>query len=337
MSLLDSIKDTVVKYLPRKEEPLPKPGMGSLVHEEDMIISKPTIVCHASQIFFSFLALCCFASVSSFQAQWAVGPSGLSVFAILIALFGLFISAFMLLVPVVYEKYDKLIRLARAMQEVRVGFILAGAGLSLTFLISFIVTISAWTEPGCKNPNNDPHASKGDSFKNGLSGWCSTKKAGAIFFWLSTIFWIGTMTILVRDWRSGESNPRRDPNFNPPAEMRAHEDDDDDDDEESRYNHIPSNAPQLPPLRRTAAEEVSSPFSDDHRYRPDMEPKSRPSIDAYGAFSDPAPTGFDAPPTSPGVSRTMQYADPYAAVRANIATAPPQIPQPPTYDYQGYR
>ncbi|KAF8484371.1 hypothetical protein JB92DRAFT_3085683 [Gautieria morchelliformis] len=292
MSFLDTIKDTVNKLVPQKEESLPKPGFGSMAHEEDMIVSKPAIVCHAGEIFFSFLALCCFASVAAFQAKWGVGPSGLSGFSIFIALFGFFIALFMVLVPVIYEKYDKLIRLARAMKEVR----------SL-----------AWTEPGCKNPNNDPNASKGDGFKNGLSGWCSTKKAGAIFFWLSTVCWIGTMTILVLDWRSGKSNPRRDPNFNPPSEMHAHEDDDEDDDE-SRYGHIPSNAPQLP-----------------------LCPKSRPSIDAYGAFSDPTPSGFDAPaPASPGVSRTMQYADPYAAVRASIGGASPQMPQPPTYDYQEY-
>ena len=38
MSLLDTIKDTVTKLVPRKEDPLPKPGMGSLVHEEDVCI-----------------------------------------------------------------------------------------------------------------------------------------------------------------------------------------------------------------------------------------------------------------------------------------------------------
>ena len=126
-----------------------------------MIVSKPAIVCHASEIFFSFLAMCCFASVASFQAKWGVGPcectqflqplvcfqqpfaAGLSVFALFIALLGLFISTFMLLVPVVYEKYDKLIRLARAMKEVRVGFILAGTGLSLTFLIRCVLSILA--------------------------------------------------------------------------------------------------------------------------------------------------------------------------------------------------
>lgn len=52
-------------------------------------------------------------------------------------------------------------------------------------MCSFIVTISAWTEAGCKNADNDPHASLGDDFKKGLSGFCSTKKAGAIFFWLT--------------------------------------------------------------------------------------------------------------------------------------------------------
>ena len=64
--------------------------------------------------------------------------AGLSGFAIFISLLGLFISLFMLLVPVIYEKYDKLIRLARAMKEVRVGFILGGAGLTLTFLIRLV-------------------------------------------------------------------------------------------------------------------------------------------------------------------------------------------------------
>ena len=57
--------------------------------------------------------------------------------------------------------------------------------LSLSVFRRFITTISAWTEPGCKNPDNDPHASLGDDFKKGLDGFCSTKKAGAVFFWLA--------------------------------------------------------------------------------------------------------------------------------------------------------
>ena len=92
------------------------------------------------------------------------------------------------------------------------------------------------------------------------------------------------------------------------------------------------------------------------------------SMDAYGAFSDPAPTGYGGVPagqpstfstasglsntSSGGVSRTMQYADPYAAVRASIAGAPSALPPagysgstspvrtngPPSYtEYTGYR
>ena len=100
----------------------------------------------------------------------------------------------------------------------------------------------------------------------------------------------------------------------------------------------------------------------------------RPSLDAYGAFSDPAPSGFGSsgynsnsrtPYTSsspshyrsgtpsapsipepdfgqPMVSRTMQYADPYAAVRASIAGGASGSPapqgMPPSYEsYPGYR
>jgi len=97
---------------------------------------------------------------------------------------------------------------------------------------------------------------------------------------------------------------------------------------------------------------------------------SRPSMDAYGAFSDPAPSGFGSsgynsgyasPPShhhnrttpaptlpepefgQPMVSRTMQYADPYAAVRASITAgasggSPQPQGMPPSYEsYPGYR
>ena len=74
---------------------------------------------------------------------------------------------------------------------------------------------------------------------------------------------------------------------------------------------------------------------------------SRQSLDAYGAFSDPAPSGFGgvsssfAPPAAgdpnaPRVSRTMQYADPYAAVRASLA-ASGHAPPPSYESYSGYR
>ena len=161
------------------------------------------------------------------------------------------------------------------------------------------------------------------------------------------------------DWRSGRLPRPRDPPFHPPVEVHE-EGYEEDNDEESSYHHIP------PVSHRTTTYDdnnaQSSPFSDNSRFRDSDVPSSvlpggeyggggvpagRPSMDAYGAFSDPAPSGFGsvAPPTSPGgmpqpaVSRTMQYADPYAAVRASInPSLGAASSTPPSYEtYQGYR
>ncbi|KAJ7220024.1 hypothetical protein GGX14DRAFT_532741 [Mycena pura] len=323
-----------------------------------MIVSKPTIVFHTSQIFFNFLAMCCFASVAAFQAKWHIGPSGLSGLAIFLSIMGMFLPLFMLLVPVAYEKYDKFIRLARALKEVRVGFILTGAGTAFSLLIAFSTTISVATEPGCKDASKDPHAGLGDSFKKDLPGWCSTKKAGAVFFWGAFIFWLASLVLLVLDWRSGKlyNNRPRDPPFtHPQQEATEFELDQDPDDEE--YQHIPpARRPTAPSYDSPTASAGANPFSDGNRYAPQPEhAQGRPSVDAYGAFSDPAPSGFspaaprfgsNTPPSIPppdlgppvGVSRTMQYADPYAAVRSSLAGGPHSTTEPQGYDgYKGYR
>ncbi|KAI0048953.1 hypothetical protein FA95DRAFT_1653024 [Auriscalpium vulgare] len=309
-----------------------------------MIVSKPAIIFHTSQVFFSFLAMCCFASVASFQSHWGVGPSGLSGLALFVAITGVFLSLFLMLVPVIYEKYDRLSRLARALKEVRVSFILVGYGAVSNVLLAFVATISAWTQAGCKDASKDPNAGKGDDFKKGLSGWCSTKKAGAIFFWFTFAFWAASLTLAVLDWRNGKSTRPRDPPFTHPTEQ-------DDIDEESTYE-------TLPPIKRvssTGPSDHDSPFSDANRistsssmtavpstgydspkYSVPSAPQPRPSFDSYGAFSDPAPSGFDE--GAPAVSRTMQYADPYAAVRASIASSGgtgTTAVTPPSYS--GYR
>jgi hypothetical protein len=66
--------------------------------------------------------------------------AGLTGFAIFVSVSGIVLSLFMLLVPVFYEKYDKFIRLARALKEVRVAFILTGAGATASFLIASVFT-----------------------------------------------------------------------------------------------------------------------------------------------------------------------------------------------------
>lgn len=386
MSFLDRVKDGIFKITPSGK---PKKsnfggggigGGGRVDFEDDMIISKPAIVFHSSQIFFNFLAMACFASVAAFQAKWKVGPSGLSGFTLFITIIGMFLSAFMLAIPVVYERYDKLVRLARAMKEVRVGFILTGTGTTASLLIAFIVTISAWTQPGCKNPDNDPHADKGDDFKNGLSGWCSTKKAAAIFLWLAFVGWGASVVLLILHWRQGKLTGPRDPPFQHPTDVENLHDDDDDDD--ASYHHIPPSQPaagssplSTPPNPFTDANRYSAASSSNNSYPSSSDPYSstayssstpnsyaagRPSMDAYGAFSDPAPSGFGGnaptrtsgaaptlpePDMGPQVSRTMQYADPYAKVRANLGGGAAQQSQspsaygaPPGYDgYNEYR
>ncbi|GJE85605.1 MARVEL domain-containing protein [Phanerochaete sordida] len=349
MAFSDIVQSISARVMPEKRGSLPlQPsttgvGIGSGGHvpfEDDMIVSKPAIIFFTCQIFFNFLAMCCFAGVASFQAKFKVGPSGLTGFALFISIFGMFYSLFLLLVPVIYEKYDKGARLARALKELRVGFILTTTGVVVSLLIAFITTISAWTEPGCKDAKSDPHAKEGgDDFVNGLPSWCATKKAGAVFFWLAFVFWLASLVLTILDWRSGKSIRPRDPPFVPPAEDALELDD-----EESLYDR--------PGKSDYEHSNSSGPFSDNNRYSGVPSATSyanapqlpRQSFDNYGAFSDPAPSGFappagsppsfapplSPPPESPRISRTMQYADPYARVR-DAVTQGPAVPAAPAY------
>jgi len=62
-----------------------------------------------------------------------------------VSILGMLLSAFMLLIPVAYEKYDKFVRLARALKEIRVGFILTGAGVTFSLLIASVFLLSSVT------------------------------------------------------------------------------------------------------------------------------------------------------------------------------------------------
>jgi hypothetical protein len=55
---------------------------------------------------------------------------------------GIFLALFLLLVPLVNEKFDKLTRLARALKEDRATFVLVGTGTTLTFLLAYAVSTS---------------------------------------------------------------------------------------------------------------------------------------------------------------------------------------------------
>ncbi|KAG8904093.1 hypothetical protein FRB99_002293 [Tulasnella sp. 403] len=348
MPLIDTIKDAAAKFIPQRKQPgIPMPvstssggigsGPGIASFEDEMPLSKAAIVFYTLQIFFCFLAMCCFASVASFQKHWGIGVSGLSGFAILVAVTGILLSALLLLVPVIYDKYDRLVRFARAIREERIQFILSGTGFCWLLLISFVTTISVFTQPGCKDPNKDPHADLGDDFKKQLPGWCTTKKAGAVFFWLAFAGWCATVGIVVMEWRDGKVRGRRprDPPFSNPIEHSQEE-------SETASYYQAGRSDSRPLSQPDDDDEPRSPFNDPPQARygtgpaPSLPPVDvgghRPSMDTYGAFSDPAPSGYLDPPE--GISRTMAYADPYVAVRANIGpreTAPSS--QPPSYQY----
>ncbi|CAG7849650.1 SubName: Full=Uncharacterized protein {ECO:0000313/EMBL:CCA71321.1} [Serendipita indica DSM 11827] len=332
MAIIDNIKDAVTRFIPQKRESLPEPGSaGHGMHRgEDLILSKTFIVASSFQIFLSFIAMCCFAGVASFQAKHKVGPSFLSILAIFDSLVLFFLAAFLLAVPVIYDRYDRLAGLFRALRVTRVALICNGIGIFFSLITAFVTTISVFTQPGCKDPKKDPSAkSAGKAFVAGLPDWCQTKRAGAIFFWLTLLAWLVTTYLAFQEWRTGKTVYRpEDPPFKlPPQPVQPHDEDDTD--------------PYSAPPRRQRTEEEDelhdsrSPFGD-NRYAGYNSPAGRPSMDAYGAFSDPNPSGYGhSQYDQPAVSRTMQYADPYAAVRQSIhggASSPaPGIPQAAPY------
>ena len=145
------------------------------------------------------------------------------------------------------------------------------------------------------------------------------------------------------DWRSGKASRPQDPPFTRPVE----DDDGNPADEESAYdipegstidhaiseqNQYSSTAPSIPPIS------YSDGFTPVPQPRDDTSPAHRPSMDIYGAFSDPDPAPYSTPnpyfqPEPSRVSRTMQYADPYAAVKASLTST--QQPGPPSYGQDG--
>lgn len=191
----------------------------------------------------------------------------------------------------------------------------------------FIVTISVSVEPGCKDATTDPNAGLGKDFQAGLDGWCATKRAAAVFFWLAFFFWVASFVLLVLHYRSGRiyrtalgsgSGAPRDPPFDhTQLGIRARGTTELDDggeteigDGESTYEH------GAPPMehRTSAYDPYVAPGPPRHSSDYDGLPP-RQSIDAYGAFNDPPPSGFAPPPQvrsipeeEPRVSRTMQYA-----------------------------
>ena len=133
------------------------------------------------------------------------GGTGFTLFLLIVSFI---LTTVLLVVPIAYDRYvvikfaefswDKCRRPAQFLAQARTRLILHSFGTFLLFLAAMIVTISgmwwvsslnlAWTNPGCKNPDDDAQAGLGDEYKSGLNQWCMTKKASAIFDWYVSIW-----------------------------------------------------------------------------------------------------------------------------------------------------
>jgi hypothetical protein len=142
---------------------------------------------------------------------------------------------------------------------------------------------------------------------------------------ICAVAWLGTAFLTFQEWRTGKTIYRpEDPPFSLPTQHPNPPDEDEDPYTRRQHTGTEDDHDEY--------DESRSPFTD-NRYGGYSNPAGRPSMDAYGAFSGPEPTGYGRgayTQPQPEVSRTMQYADPYAAVRASIhtggAATPPYEP-----------
>ncbi|WVQ64016.1 uncharacterized protein L199_002175 [Kwoniella botswanensis] len=326
---------------------------------EEPSLPRSHLIIHVVAIFFTFLAICTMGAVAGFQAKW-VGVSGGTGFTLFLLLLSFVLSTFLLVVPIVYDRWDRLKRPAQFLNQTRSTFILHAFGSFLMLLSAFIVTISAWTAKGCKNPDDDPNADLGDDFKNGLKDWCTTKKASAIFDWFSFGAWAALLVLTALVFRKERcSNRHREPAFIPPestgvsySNILQADDERYADKGDSHANETPITASNGYGYSRTNVPSSVGGMQDHNAL-------SRPSVDAYGAFDGDMPGGTNQHSLlsdNSGQSRTMQlaYTDPYAQIRASLMSptssqsgyaaqqqAPQQLygngglPNPPAYG--GYR
>ncbi|KAK8843387.1 hypothetical protein IAR55_007044 [Kwoniella newhampshirensis] len=321
---------------------------------EEPSLPRSHLIIHVVAIFFSFLAICTMGAVASFQAKWfsTSGGTGFTLFLLLLAFL---LSAFLLVVPIVYDRWDRLKRPAQFLAQTRTTFILHTFGTSAMLLAAFIVTISAWTAKGCKDADSDPHAGLGDHYKDGLKQWCTTKKASAIFDWFSFAAWAALLVLTALIFRRERQQSRREPGFLPPDSTGVSYSNilaADDERYADKTTPLSSNAAAagLVGHTMTGYEDHSPPngYGYPSSQRP-SEGQIRPSVDAYGAFDGDGMPGDDQEP-----SRTMQlaYNDPYAQIRASLMSNPNSgnhaqpasqpalyanggLPNPPAYG--GYR
>ncbi|WVN87768.1 uncharacterized protein L203_102963 [Cryptococcus depauperatus CBS 7841] len=281
---------------------------------EQPSLSKSHLFIHIGAIFFTFLSICTMGAVAGFQAKW-FKISGGTGFVLFILIMSFILTATLMIVPIVYDRWDKLKRAAQFLAQSRSTLILHAFGTLLMLFAAFIVTISAWTAKGCKKADDDPHADLGDDYKNSLNDWCTTKKASAVFTWLSFAAWAALLVLVAIKFRREKKLSHNEPSFIPPPESNgvsysnilSH------DEEHFVENKLERQDSELAEDRYVPENNLQNPFSYKQPTTTHAQ-MDRPSIDAYGAFDG------DGMPKAGEHSRTMQmaYTDPYAHLRQQL-------------------
>lgn len=90
----------------------------------------------------TFITICCTASLAAFQSKWELGVSGLNGFLLFLLFFILILTVFLLTVPLVFDKWDKLPTLNRWIGVPRSTWIFLITGIGLSLLSALMVTVS---------------------------------------------------------------------------------------------------------------------------------------------------------------------------------------------------
>lgn len=176
------------------------------VEMEPKQLGKIMIALIGWEAFISFVVICCLGSLAAFQKKWAIGVSGLVGFMLFLSLLLFFLSLFLLIPPILYDRHDKLGGLARFLKERRSQWVLQAVGAGGSLIGAVVLTASAWSQKGCKNPEIDPHSSLGDAYMMGLIGWCRTKKASSILMWIEFVTWLAAFVFYLAKNRGAQAS-----------------------------------------------------------------------------------------------------------------------------------
>lgn len=212
-------------------------GGSRAVPSQDDRVARVNLILRGLQVFFGLVTLLLAVYMATFQSKWVGKPSGLTGLLLFLSTLSLLASIIFLVVPIIYERsnYKMMKGTTRALSEARVGLVSNGVFGFLLLILAMTQTISAYTSPGCKNPQNDPHGKGKDraQFVAQLGGWCRTKRAEAAFCWFLWVTWFLSLLLFLRQWRLERKNGPRIPPFTHPNEDSAFEPINDLDDEDA--------------------------------------------------------------------------------------------------------